>query len=54
MMSNDCSSGTPDFIMVAICRVKKAISSGLIGLPLPNSEPAFFFTLSGLMPCLRN
>ncbi|MCY1185337.1 hypothetical protein D9M73_261030 [compost metagenome] len=27
---------------------------GLIALPLPNSEPAFFFTLSGLMPCLRS
>ena len=54
MMSKDCSSGTPAFIMVAICRVNRAISSGLMALPAPNSETAFLRTLVGLTPCLRS
>src|SRR5690606_389856 len=54
MMSKDCSSGTPAFIMVAICRVKMAMSMGLIFLPAPNRATDFLRTLSGLMPCLRS
>ena len=54
MMSNDCSSGTPAFIMVAICRVNSAMSIGLIFLPAPNKETAFLRTFSGLIPCLRS
>ncbi|MCY1560932.1 hypothetical protein D9M68_981300 [compost metagenome] len=54
MMSKDCISGTPAFIMVAICRVKRAISSGLIFFPALSREADFLRTLVGLMPCLRS
>ncbi|MCY1312240.1 hypothetical protein D9M70_626450 [compost metagenome] len=54
MMSNACNSGTPAFIMVAIWRVKRAISSGLMRLPLLNIEVDFLRTFCGLMPCLRS
>ncbi|MNL13730.1 hypothetical protein D3C87_1346470 [compost metagenome] len=54
MMSNDCRSGTPAFIIVAICRVKRAISWALMRLPMSKIDVVFRRTLPGLMPCLRS
>ncbi|MNL30162.1 hypothetical protein D3C87_1518830 [compost metagenome] len=53
-MSNDCNSGTPAFIMVAIWRVNRAMSWALMRVPTLNSETDFLRTLPGLMPCLRS
>ncbi len=55
MMSSDDTIGTPDFIIVAICRLKKAMSFGLIGLPAaPNSGFDLGLTCPGLMPWRRS
>ncbi|MNP44612.1 hypothetical protein D3C76_1384830 [compost metagenome] len=54
MMSKDCSSGTPAPIMVAIWRVNRAMSRGLIFLPAPSREMPFLRTRVGLIPCLRS
>ena len=52
-ISKLCTSGTPAFIMVAICRVNKAMSIGLMALPLPpNKGLGFFLTLLARIPCL--
>ncbi|MNP78786.1 hypothetical protein D3C76_1764850 [compost metagenome] len=40
--------------MVAICRVKRAMSWGVMRLPSLNIDVDFLRTLPGLMPCLRN
>ena len=54
-MSKLCTSGTPALSIVASCRVKIAISAGLMALPLPpNNGLGFLRTLLGLMPCWRN
>ena len=49
-MSNDCSNGTPAFIMVASWRVKMAISRGLMDFP---ERMRRFLILIGKTPCLR-
>jgi len=49
-ISNDCSSGTPAFIIVANWRVKSVMSLVVIFLPV---EKDFFFTFVTKMPCLR-
>ncbi len=49
-ISNDCSSGTPAFIMVANWRVKSVMSLSVIFLPL---EKVFFLTLVTRMPWRR-
>ncbi|MNJ66832.1 hypothetical protein D3C77_629460 [compost metagenome] len=54
MMSKDCNNGTPAFIIVAICRVNRAMSWALIRLPMLKTEWFFLRTLPGLMPCLRS
>lgn len=55
MMSSADTIGTPDFIIVAICRLKKAMSLGLTGLPAaPNSGFDFGLTWPGLMPWRRS
>ena len=46
-MSNDCSKGTPAFIIVANWRVKIAMSFGLIFLP---ARMRRFFILVTKMP----
>src|SRR5690606_30990611 len=47
--------GTPDLIMVAIWRLKTAISLGVMVLPVPpNSGLGLVLTTVGLMPCLRS
>src|SRR5690554_309309 len=54
MMSNAWTMGTPELIIVASWRVKKAISRGLIFFARePNSED-FLLILVTRMPCLRN
>src|SRR3569832_1943238 len=55
MISKDCTSGTPELIMVASCRLNTAISLGVtFFLAAPNSDFGFFLTLSGLMPRRRS
>ena len=55
MISSDCTIGTPDFIIVAIWRLKKAMSFGVIGLPaLPNSGLGLGLTTVGVMPWRRS
>ncbi len=55
MMSNDCTIGTPEAIMVAIWRLKMATSPGLIVLPLePNSGLARSRTVCGFIPWRRS
>ena len=47
--------GTPDFIIVASWRLKKATSLGVTGLPAaPNSGLGFTLTTEGVVPCLRS
>ena len=55
-ISKDCTSGTPEAIMVAIWRLKIAMSLASIFLPLrpPSSGFGFFLTLTELMPCRRS
>ena len=54
-MSKDCTSGTPAFIIVASCRVKIAMSIGLIFLPPPPKRGfGFFLTVLGLIPWRRS
>ncbi len=50
-MSNDCNSGTPAFIMVAIWRVNRAMSLGLILLP---ERMRRFLILVGRTPWRRS
>ncbi len=50
-MSNDCSSGTPAFIMVANWRVKMAMSLGLMRLP---ERMRRFLILVTNTPCRRS
>ena len=55
MISIACTIGMPDFIMVANCRLKKAMSLGWIGLPaLPNSGLGLGLTTMGVMPKRRS
>ena len=55
MISSELTIGTPDFIMVAICRLKKAMSFGEIRLPEPpNNGLGLSLTVPGVMPCRRN
>ena len=54
-MSNDCTSGTPAFIMVASWREKIAMSAGVIAfLRSPNSGLGFLRTVCVITPCLRS
>ena len=50
-MSNACSSGTPDFIMVAIWRVKSAMSFSVI---LPPPRVLCFLISTTRMPWRRS
>lgn len=51
MISNELTMGTPDFIIVAIWRLKNAISLGVIFFPAPpNRGFGFCFTMLGTMP----
>ena len=52
-ISNDCSSGTPAFIMVASWRVNRVTSLSVMRLALLN-RVLCFLTLVTVMPCLRN
>src|SRR5512139_378533 len=52
-ISNDCSSGTPAFIMVASWRVNRVTSFSVIFLAVLNSVLCFL-TLVTVMPCLRS
>ncbi|KAG0739032.1 hypothetical protein G6F24_017454 [Rhizopus arrhizus] len=55
MKSSAVTIGTPDFIMVAIWRLKKAMSFGDILLPAaPKSGLGLTLTWPGLMPCRRS
>src|SRR5688500_15536260 len=55
MISREFTIGTPDFIMVANCRLKIAISLGVIALPLPpNNGLGLAFTTLGVMPWRRS
>ncbi len=55
MMSNACTIGTPEAIMVAIWRLKIATSPGLIVLPVePNSGLERSRTVCGFMPWRRS
>lgn len=51
MISNELTMGTPDFIIVAIWRLKNAISLGVIFFPAaPNRGFGFCFTMLGTIP----
>ncbi|MNC82022.1 hypothetical protein D3C75_1353730 [compost metagenome] len=51
MISSADTIGTPDFIIVAICRLKNAMSFGLTGLPAaPNMGLGLALTWPGLIP----
>jgi len=50
-MSNACSSGTPDFIIVAIWRVNSAMSLSVMRRP---RESLRFLTLVTSTPCRRS
>ena len=55
MISSALTMGTPDFIMVAIWRLKKAMSRALMGLPAaPNNGLGLGLTTDGVMPSLRS
>lgn len=55
MMSSAETIGTPDFIMVAICRLKKAMSLAPTALPAaPNNGFGLAFTCPGLIPWRRS
>ncbi|MNV46163.1 hypothetical protein D3C71_1379860 [compost metagenome] len=55
MISSELTIGTPDFIMVAIWRLKKAISLVLTGLPaLPNKGLGLGLTTVGVIPKRRS
>ncbi len=51
MISSEATIGTPDFIIVAICRLKKAMSFGVIVLPVPPKRGfGFGLTVPGVIP----
>ena len=55
MISSEPTIGTPDFIIVAIWREKKAISFAVILLPAaPNSGLGLGLTTVGVMPLRRS
>ncbi len=55
MISSELTIGTPDFIMIAIWRLKKAMSLVLIALPAaPNRGLGLGLTTLGVMPWRRS
>ncbi|CEJ48953.1 hypothetical protein XAB3213_4590005 [Xanthomonas citri pv. bilvae] len=55
IISSAPTMGTPDFIIVAICRLKNEMSLADTFFPAaPNNGFGFTFTIVGVMPCLRS